>query len=64
VAVAFPSCMLCRRPQLDKYRGLLVRGRHICQDCERKIIGLDSGDPDYEYYKWGLKKIWYCPTNA
>jgi hypothetical protein len=64
VAVASPTCILCRRTQMNKNQGLLVMGHHICHECERKIIVLDRDDPDYERYKWGLKKIWYWPTNA
>jgi hypothetical protein len=49
---------------LTAYAGLMVKGRYICNECERRIIVLDREDPDYDYYKWGLKKIWCWPTNA
>ncbi|TEB08489.1 Inhibitor of sigma-G Gin [Pelotomaculum schinkii] len=64
MAVASPTCILCRRPQLTAFEGLMVKGRYICNECERRIIVLDRGDPDYDYYKWGLKKIWCWPTNV
>ncbi|MDD4239388.1 MAG: sigma factor G inhibitor Gin [Desulfotomaculaceae bacterium] len=64
MAVASPTCIICLHTQFNEYEGLLVKGRHICHECERRIIVLNSDDPDYDYYKWGLKKIWDCPTNA
>lgn len=65
MAAIFPACILCRRPQKNEdYQGLLIKGQHICHECERRIIALDREDPDYDYYKWGLKKIWYWSANA
>jgi DNA-directed RNA polymerase subunit RPC12/RpoP len=43
-------------------RGLLVKGRYVCPECEARIIVLSRDDPDYDYYKLGLKKIWYWPS--
>lgn len=64
MVVESPTCILCRRSKLDDYKDLLVKGRYICCECERRIIFLDNDDPEYDFYKWGLKKIWYWPTNA
>jgi len=56
------NCILCRRgfSREDK-EGLWVRGHFICPSCEKKIVSLSRDDPDYEKYKWGLKKIWQRP---
>ncbi|NLW38373.1 MAG: sigma-G inhibitor, Gin [Peptococcaceae bacterium] len=53
--------MLCRSLRQKNNQGLLVKGNYICPECEARIIALTREDPDYDYYKWGLKKIWYCP---
>ncbi|OPZ75546.1 MAG: Inhibitor of sigma-G Gin [Firmicutes bacterium ADurb.Bin456] len=51
---------LCTRQKSDE--GLLVQGHYICPGCEARIIALTREDPDYDYCKCGLKKIWYCPS--
>ncbi|HOV79105.1 MAG TPA: sigma factor G inhibitor Gin [Bacillota bacterium] len=61
MAVEPAACILCRRPKQEDNRGLCVRGRFICPECEAKIIRLGRNDPDYEYYRSGLKKIWRRP---
>lgn len=56
-----PSCILCREPGQDLNQGLWIKGCYICPVCEARIIFLSRDDPDYDYYKWGLKKIWHWP---
>ena len=59
MAVESPACIFCRRLRQEEGRGLWVKGRYICPECEARIIVLARDDPDYDYYKLGLKKIWY-----
>jgi uncharacterized protein YlaI len=56
------KCILCQCLRQKNNQGLLVKGHYICPECEARIIVLTREDPDYDYYKWGLKKIWYCPS--
>jgi len=51
------ECILCRSLRQKNNQGLLVKGNYICPECEARIIALTREDPDYDYYKWGLKKI-------
>lgn len=62
MAVESPACILCRRLWQGSDQGLYVKGHYICPECEARIIILSRDDPDYDYYKWGLKKIWYWPS--
>lgn len=61
MAVQAPSCILCRKLRQHPYHGLCIKGHYICPECEARIIVLTRDDPDYDYYKWGLKKIWHWP---
>jgi len=61
VVIESTECILCRRLRQKNNQGLLVKGYYICPECEARIIVLSREDPDYDHYKWGLKKIWYCP---
>jgi len=62
MAVQSPVCILCQRLAQDCKQGLSVKGHYICPECEARIIVLTRDDPDYDYYKCGLKKLWYCPS--
>jgi DNA-directed RNA polymerase subunit RPC12/RpoP len=59
VTVHSPACILCRQLWREDDRGLYIKGRYICPECETRILMLSRNDPDYDYCKWGLKKIWY-----
>lgn len=61
MAVETPSCILCRKCLQHHDSGLWIKGHYICPQCEARIIVLSRDDPDYDHYKWGLKKIWHCP---
>ncbi|OPX85159.1 MAG: Inhibitor of sigma-G Gin [Pelotomaculum sp. PtaB.Bin104] len=56
----FLHCILCRELALETEQALRVNGHCICSGCEARIVGLRAEDPEYDYYKNGLKKVWWC----
>ncbi|WP_081410895.1 sigma factor G inhibitor Gin [Desulfotruncus alcoholivorax] len=52
------NCIFCGEKTVAD--GLWVLGSHICALCESKIVTIDAGDANYDFYKSGLKKMWRC----
>lgn len=53
------QCVLCQSIIKADNLGIVVLGKCICIDCEQKITHLAGDDPAYDFYKGGLKKIWF-----
>lgn len=47
------SCIICGKPLND---GIMINGRGICKNCERRILIADESTDFYEYYKKCIKK--------
>ncbi len=48
-------CIICQR---ETPEGLMILGRFICNQCERRLVSLDVTDDSYGYYVERLKYIW------
>ncbi|MCR3761024.1 sigma factor G inhibitor Gin [Clostridium felsineum] len=46
-------CIICRKPLKD---GIIINGKGICKNCEKRLVGLECGNDFYEYYKKRIKK--------
>lgn len=55
----FLQCVLCQHEIIGDEQVLLVKGSCICPDCEARIVRLHIDDLEYDYYKNGLKKVWW-----
>ncbi|MDD4168912.1 MAG: sigma factor G inhibitor Gin [Desulfotomaculaceae bacterium] len=54
------QCILCQCDMVNDEQALLVKGHHICTSCEARIVRLHTDAPEYDHYKNGLKKVWWC----
>ncbi|GBF34373.1 hypothetical protein DCCM_3485 [Desulfocucumis palustris] len=55
-------CLLCGREAGAAALGLRIKGKHICANCEKALIGSCCRDENYSHYVNGLKNIWRCPV--
>lgn len=46
------ECIICRKPLKD---GIIINGKGICKNCEKRLIKLECGNDFYEYYKNRIK---------
>lgn len=46
-------CIVCRKPLNN---GIIVYGRGICENCEKRLLSIDSETDFYEFYKNCIKK--------
>ncbi|PJI08061.1 MULTISPECIES: sigma factor G inhibitor Gin [Clostridium] len=46
------ECIICRKPLKD---GIIIKGKGICKNCEKRLINLECGNDFYEYYKNRIK---------
>lgn len=53
------KCTLCGCTVTDN-NAIVILGKLICNCCETKIINLSGDEPEYDFYRVGLKKIWRC----
>ncbi|SHK33788.1 Inhibitor of sigma-G Gin [Desulforamulus aeronauticus DSM 10349] len=53
------KCVFCCSSIEEKNFGIVILGKYICADCERKITHLTGDDPNYDVYQGGLKRIWF-----
>lgn len=47
------SCIICRKPLND---GIMIKGRRICYECEKRLIKEDVNTDFYEYFKDRIKR--------
>jgi len=47
------ECIICRKP-LDN--GILIYGRRICENCERRLLTIETSTDFYKFYKNCIKK--------
>ena len=53
------ECVFCSSSIEKTNFGIVILGKYICADCERKIAHLTGDDPNYDIYQGGLKRIWF-----
>lgn len=51
-------CIICRKP-LES--GIIIYGKVICSNCERRLIEASCDTDFYNYYKDSIKKNLYEP---
>lgn len=51
--VSKTSCIVCNKTSKN---GIIIKGKHICRECENKIVNSDVNTDFYEYYKNHIKK--------
>lgn len=60
------SCIICNKSSRN---GIMIEGKLICNECEKKILSANINTDFYEYYKNQIRKnismtlIKYCSEN-
>ncbi|SHI02284.1 sigma factor G inhibitor Gin [Clostridium grantii] len=47
------SCIICGKPLND---GIMINGRGICINCEKRIINSKTGTDFYDYYEKCIRR--------
>lgn len=47
------SCIICSKSSRN---GIIIKGKIICNECEKKILSANINTDFYEYYKNQIKK--------
>lgn len=47
------SCIICSKPCRN---GIIIKGKLICSECEKKIISSNVDTDFYQYYKNQIRK--------
>lgn len=47
------KCIICRKPLDD---GIIIYGRGICENCEKRLLTIETNTDFYEFYKNCIKK--------
>ncbi|HHV56432.1 MAG TPA: inhibitor of sigma-G Gin [Firmicutes bacterium] len=48
-------CIICAAAGEE---GLSIRGCYICERCEARIVRLQAGDREYDFFRERLKLLW------
>ncbi len=57
-----PRCVICGK-QAKAACGLVIQGKHICDECEHEIVYTTVLDRKYDFYKNKLKEV-LCGVHA
>lgn len=47
------TCIICRKPLNN---GIIVYGKGICENCEKRLLTIDEETDFYDFYKNCIKK--------